>query len=396
MDDFSLGQNAAQGAYASPVIAATTRRLTLSKRLSCGPSGTGNVLVHGDNLAVMSALSDSIKGQVKCAYMDPPYRTGERFAHYDDDATHEVWLKDVVDRVRSLWDLLADDGSLWISINDLELHYLKVAIDKAIGRGSFVATIIWQQRTTRENRKAFSNNHEYLLVYAKDGRKFLQTRNSLPLTEVVKGRYANPDNDPRGPWQSVSANVQAGHAAASQFYTITAPNGVKHFPPNGRCWVYNQQRMEVEIAQGNVWFGKTGNGVPRLKKFLSESRGGLTPETLWFAEQVGTTDHAKKHLHTMFPGEVLFDTPKPEALIARILHIGSNPGDLVLDPYFGSGTTGAVAMKMNRRFVGIELGEHAATIAATRLRKVVDGEFGGISLEYDWQGGSGFEFMRLR
>lgn len=396
MDDLSSGESTAHGATASSAIVASTRRLTLNKRLSCGLSGTGNVLVHGENLAAMSALSDSIKGQVKCAYMDPPYRTGERFAHYDDDATHEVWLRDVQDRVRSLWDLLASDGSLWISINDIELHYLKVAIDNAIGRSSFIATIIWQQRTTRENRNVFSNNHEYLLVYAKDARGFSRTRNRLPLTEVIKGRYANLDNDPRGPWQSVSANVQAGHAVSSQFYVVTAPNGMKHFPPNGRCWVYNQQKMDREIAQGNVWFGKSGNGVPRLKKFLSESRDGLTPETLWFAEQVGTTDHAKKHLRALFPGEVLFDTPKPEALIARILHIGSNPGELVLDPYLGSGTTGAVAMKMGRRFIGIELGEHAATVAATRLRKVVDGESGGVSTQFDWKGGSGFSYMRMR
>jgi adenine-specific DNA-methyltransferase len=328
--------------------------------------------------------------------MDPPYRTGERFTHYDDDAEHEEWLSDVCARARRVWELLAEDGSIWISIDDRELHYLKVEIDRAVGREHFVTTVIWQQRTTRENRKAFSNNHEYVLVYAKNPRKFRQARNGLTLTDDVKGRYVNHDDDPRGPWQSVSANVQAGHAVASQFYVITAPNGRKHVPPNGRCWVYNQQRMELEIAQGNVWFGKDGNGVPRLKKFLSSCCRGLTPETLWTADQVGTTDHAKKHIHALFPGEPLFDTPKPEALLARILHIGSNPGELVLDPYFGSGTTGAVALKMNRRFVGIESGEHATSVAAARLRRVVEGERGGISYEVDWQGGGGFDFMRLR
>lgn len=373
-----------------------TKRLVPVKRWSYGLSGTDNYVVHGENLAAMACLGPTIRGRVKCAYMDPPYRTGECYTHYDDDAGHEEWLHDVAARVQKVWELLADDGSVWISIDDHEVHYLKVAIDRAVGRDKFVTTVIWQQRTTRENRKAFSNNHEYLLVYAKDPRRFAQARNGLTITEDVRGRYVNHDNDPRGPWQSVSANVQAGHAVPSQFYVITAPNGRKHVPPNGRCWVYNQERMELEIAQGNVWFGRDGLGVPRLKKFLSASRRGLTPETLWAASDVGTNDHAKKHIHALFPGEPVFDTPKPEALLARILHIGSNPGDLVLDPYLGSGTTGAVALKTNRRFVGIEAGEHATTIAAARLRQVVEGEQGGISASVDWQGGGGFDFLRLR
>lgn len=397
MSDYSSTRNVLEQPRPEySVSAARCRRLVPVKRLSCGPSGTGNVVVQGENLAAMSLLEATIGGRVKCAYLDPPYRTGERFTHYNDDASHEEWLEGVATRVRRVWDLLAADGCVWISIDDHELHYLKVAIDRAVGRDKFITTVIWQQRTTRENRKVFSNNHEYVLLYAKDARRFGKVRNGLSMTEDVRERYVNHDNDPRGPWQSVSANVQAGHAVASQFYVIAAPNGRKHVPPNGRCWVYNQQRMELEVAQGNVWFGKDGNGVPRLKKFLSASDRGLTPETLWFAGEVGTNDHAKKHVHSLFPGEPLFDTPKPEGLLARILHIGSNAGDLVLDPYFGSGTTGAVALKMNRRFVGIEVGEHASSVAAARLREVVKGESGGISAAVDWQGGGGFDFLRLR
>lgn len=373
-----------------------SKQLRRIKRLCYGPPDVRNFLIHGENLASLAELAPAVKGKIRCAYMDPPYRTGERFTHYDDDADHEIWLEDVATRVRRVWELLAEDGSIWISIDDHELHYLKVAVDRAVGRENFVTTIIWQQRTTRENRRVFSNNHEYILVYAKNSRKFGRFRNGLALTDDVKGRYVNHDDDPRGPWQSVSANVQAGHAVGSQFYVITAPNGRKHFPPNGRCWAYNQQRMELEIAQGNIWFGKDGNGVPRLKKFLASSHRGLTPETLWTADQVGTNDHAKKHIHALFPGQPLFDTPKPESLLARILHIASNPGDLVLDPYFGSGTTGAVALKMDRRFIGIEMGEHAATIAATRLKCVIEGESGGISSEIGWQGGGGFSFLRLK
>ncbi|WP_366145935.1 site-specific DNA-methyltransferase [Acidovorax sp.] len=396
MNDLT-SRNAPERSRTEPsVVDLGTTRLVPVKRWSYGLSGTENCVVHGENIAAMACLGPSIGGRVKCAYMDPPYRTGERFTHYDDDAGHEEWLRDVAVRVKKVWELLAEDGSVWVSIDDNEVHYLKVAVDRLIGRDKFVTTVIWQQRTTRENRKAFSNNHEYLLVYAKNPRRFSQTRNGLTMTEDVRGRYVNHDDDPRGPWQSVSANVQAGHAVPSQFYVITAPNGRKHTPPNGRCWVYNQQRMELEIAQGNVWFGKDGLGVPRLKKFLSASRRGLTPETLWTANDVGTNDHAKKHIQTLFPGEPPFDTPKPEALLARILQIASNPGDLVLDPYLGSGTTGAVALKTNRRFVGVEAGEHAATVAAVRLRKVVDGEQGGISSSVDWQGGGGFDFLRLR
>jgi adenine-specific DNA-methyltransferase len=260
-----------------------------------------------------------------------------------------------------------------------------------------VTTVIWQQRTTRENRRVFSYNHEYLLVYAKNFKIFCESRHGLPLTDDVLGRYVNKDNDPRGPWQSVSANVQAGHAVASQFYTIMGPNGTKHVPPNGRCWCYNEERMLREIAAGNVSFGKAGAGVPRIKKFLAKNNTkGLTPETLWLAKDVGTNDSAKKHLHTMFPGETLFDTPKPEALIARVLRIASQEGDLVLDPYLGSGTTAAVALKTGRKFIGIESGDHAASIVAQRLQQVVNGENGGISSEFSWKGGGGYDFHRIK
>ena len=372
------------------------RKLVPVKGLSYGEASSGNMLIQGDNLDAMHLISGSCAGKVRCAYMDPPYRNGERYTHYVDDLCHEEWLEQVTSRIARVAQLLSEDGSLWLSIDDTEVHYLKVAMDRIFGRENFVTTVIWQQRTTRENRRVFSNNHEYLLVYAKNFKKFGEARQGLPLTDDVRGRYANPDNDPRGPWQSISANVQAGHAVSSQFYLVKAPNGRQHCPPNGRCWAYNAERMTKEIAAGNVWFGKSGDGVPRLKKFLVSSGKGMTPETLWLAQDVGTNDHAKKHLHTMFAGEPLFDTPKPEPLIARVLRIASRPGDLVLDPYLGSGTTAAVAMKTGRRFIGIESGDHAATLTADRLRQVVDGEAGGVSAEFGWEGGSGFQFQRVK
>jgi adenine-specific DNA-methyltransferase len=263
-------------------------------------------------------------------------------------------------------------------------------MDEIFGRESFVTSIAWQQRTTRENRKTFSANHEYLLVYTKDYSLFAKTRNDLELTREVIERYKNPDNDVRGVWQSISANAQAGHATPAQFYTLVAPNGKEHVLPNGRCWLYTQSKMNEEVQKNNIWFGKDGNGVPRIKKFLSEVKTGLTPETLWFAEDVGTNDFAKKHMLELFHEEDLFDTPKPERLIQRILHIATNPNDLVLDSFLGSGTTAAVAHKMGRRYIGIEMGEHSQTHCIPRLQKVINGEQGGISKAVNWTGGGGF------
>ncbi len=284
---------------------------------------------------------------------------------------------------------------MWISIDDTEVHYLKVVADRVFGRGNFITTIVWQQRTTRENRSVFSNNHEYILVYSRNPQLFKRSRNLLPPSAEQLSRYKNPDNDPRGPWQSVSANVQAGHAVASQFYTIVAPNGKVHGPPNGRCWAYNEERMKIEITAGNIWFGADGFGVPRIKRFLGAAKVGLTPETLWFGENVGTNDSAKKHFLSLFPGLEVFDTPKPEQLIQRILEISTNEQDLVLDCYLGSGTTAAVAHKLNRKYIGIERGDHAKSIVSSRLHKVIESEPGGISNEVGWGGGGGFGFFRL-
>jgi adenine-specific DNA-methyltransferase len=363
---------------------------------SYGEPGTGNALYHGENSKVLARLAPSLRGSVRCIYIDPPYNNQERYAHYHDALSHSAWLDTVRQRLEQLAPLLREDGSLWISIDDREVHYLKVAADSVLGRENFVSTIVWQQRTTRENRKVFSNNHEYVLVYARDARRFREARNPLGPSPELLRRYRNPDGDPRGPWQSVSANVQAGHGTASQFYVLVAPNGRRHEPPKGRCWVYDERRMRREIRANNVWFGRDGNGVPRLKRFMSEARPGLTPETLWPAAEVGTNDLAKKHLLQLFPHDTVFDTPKPEALIHRILHIATNPGDLVLDAYLGSGTTAAVAHKMGRRYVGIEQGRQAVTHCFTRLQRVVEGERGGISEQVGWSGGGGFEFFRPR
>jgi adenine-specific DNA-methyltransferase len=335
--------------------------------LRLGGGGPESMLVQGDNDQVLDALGDSLWGQVKCVYIDPPYNNMESYAHYEDRDGHDKWLEKLTGHLRRLKDLLTDDGSLWVSIDDYQVHYLKVALDEIFGRANFVTTIVWEHRKSRENRRTFSNNHEYILVYAKDQLRFKRARNRLPYSPEVESRFKNPDRDSRGPWQSVSLNAQAGHATKSQFYTLQAPNGRRHSPPNGRCWMYNADRTSELIKDNRIWFGKNGNGVPRLKRFLSEIDGGLTPQTLWRADEVGTTDSAKKEVLKLLPGEPVFDTPKPEQLIARIFQIAANPGDLVLDSFLGSGTSAVAALRNQMRFVGIELGNQILTHCHHRL-----------------------------
>lgn len=356
-----------------------------------------NMLIHGDNLLALKALEAHYAGKVKCVFIDPPYNTGSAFEHYDDGIEHSLWLSLMRDRIEIIFRLLSAEGSLWITIDDNEAHYLKIICDEVFGRANFIANMVWEKRTSRENRRVFSFNHDHLLVYAREKSIFESTRNPLGLSNEVLSRYKNPDNDKRGPWQSVSANAQAGHATANQFYTLTLPSGRQLDPPKGRCWLYTKEKMASEIEAGNIWFGAGGNNAPRLKKFLQDNESkGLTPETLWPADEVGTNDEAKKGLINLLPDVPVFDNPKPEGLIERVIHIASNPGDLILDSFAGSGTTGAVAHKMGRRWIMVELGDHAVTHIVPRLRKVIDGQdTGGVTEATGWQGGGGFRFCKL-
>ena len=329
-----------------------------------------NRLIFGDNLLALKALEQEFTGKIKCEFIDPPYNTGSAFEHYDDGIEHSLWLSLMRDRLELLKRLLTPNGSLWISIDDNEAHYLKVLCDEVFGRANFVATMIWEKRKSRENRRAFSFNHDYLLVYANDKAAFEAIRNPMELSEDVLSRYKNPDNDPRGPWQSISALAQAGHATASQFYTLKTPSGKLLDPPKGNCWRYTQKRMEEAIRDARIWFGKDGDNVPRIKRYLNENPDdGLTPETIWSADEAGTNDEAKKALIDLLPDAKVFDNPKPEQLLQRVVHIATNPGDWVLDSFGGSGTTGAVAHKMGRRWIMVELGEHCHTHIIPRLRK---------------------------
>ncbi|MGB7605580.1 MAG: site-specific DNA-methyltransferase [Lutisporaceae bacterium] len=370
-------------------------RLDLIREKSRGEDGTDNLIIYGDNNIALNLLEADYENKIKCIYIDPPYNNKEIYNYYHDDKEHGLWINDMTNVLIKLERLLSEDGSIWISIDDSEVHYLKVAADKIFGRKNFINTIIWQHRLSRENRNIFSNNHEYILVYAKNPQKFKTARNLLPDTEEVLKRYKNPDNDPRGLWQSVTAHVQSGHGVKSQFYEIIAPNGKVHKLPNGRCWVYNEEKMKQEISNNNIWFGNGGNGVPRTKKFLYDRKDGITPETLWFGEDVGTTKCAKKHILSLFPQEVVFDTPKPEQLIKRILEIATNENDLVLDAYLGSGTTAAVAHKMRRRYIGIERGTQILDLVIPRLNGVIDGKKEGITELVNWHGGNGYKFLEI-
>lgn len=356
-----------------------------------------NRLIFGDNLLALKALEAEFAGKIKCIYIDPPYNTGSAFEQYDDGIEHSLWLSLMRDRLELLRRTLTNDGSIWISIDDNEVAYLRALLDEVFGRANFVATMIWEKRTSRENRRVFSFNHDYIVVYAKNRPAFETVRNLLSFNEEVRKRYKNPDNDPRGPWQSVSANAMAGHATPNQFYKLKTPSGALLDPPEGRCWLYTKGRMEEEIAKNNIWFGKNGKNVPRIKKFLSDTDGkGLTPETLWVAAEVGTNDDAKKGLMALFGGKLVFETPKPEPLVARIIEIATNPGDWVLDSFAGSGTTGAVAHKMGRRWVMVELGEHCHSAILPRMQMVVDGkDKTGVSEVNRWKGGGGFRYYRL-
>ncbi|MBQ7022212.1 MAG: site-specific DNA-methyltransferase [Akkermansia sp.] len=361
--------------------------------LHYGDKNSDNLLIQGDNLDALKALLPYYAGQVKCIYIDPPYNTGHAFEHYDDNVEHSQWLSLMYARLELLWQFLQEGGSIWIQIDDDEFAYMKVICDELFGRKSFIASSIWQKRTSPDARLNLGAAHEYILVYGKNAQFTRDNFNLLTATSKTLSQYKNPDNDPRGPWASTDFTGQAGHATPDQFFTIISPTGKKHTPPPGRCWALAPRTFEQLQNEGRVWFGKDGNAKPRLKRYLTEA-GGVAAWTWWTNQEVGHYQESKKEIITLF-GEAIFDTPKPERLIERIIHIASNPGDLVMDTFLGSGTTAAVAHKMGRRYIGVEMGEHCVTHCQPRLVKVVDGEQGGISKSQNWQGGGGFRFYRL-
>ena len=355
----------------------------------------GNMLIFGDNLLALKALEQEFTGKVKCIYIDPPYNTGSAFTHYDDGVEHSLWLSMMRDRLELLRVLLAENGTIWISIDDNECHYLKVLMDEVFGRANFVATVIWQKMfSPKSTARHLSDMHDHVLLYAKNKDKF--ERNLLPRSEAHNRMYKNPDNDPRGPW--TSGDLSARNSYSAGIYPITTPSGrVVPGPPKGMYWRVSKEKFLQMDRDKRIWWGSKGNNQPRIKRFLSEVMEGIVPQTIWFHEEVGNTQEAKKEVMAVVPSEAdVFQTPKPERLLKRVLDISTKPGDLVLDSFAGTGTTGAVAHKMGRRWIMVELGEHCHTHIIPRLRKVIDGEdSGGITAAVGWGGGGGFRYYRL-
>lgn len=351
-----------------------------------------NRLIFGDNLLALKALEQEFSGRVKCVFIDPPYNTGSAFTHYDDGLEHSIWLGLMRDRLEIIKRLLSSDGSLWITIDDNEAHYLKVLCDEIFGRPNFVSNVVWQKKFSPQNdAKWISSSHDHILCYALDKSRWFP--NALPRSAEMDERYKNPDNDPRGAWTATDL-TRAEHRDRDYWGLIT-PSGKTVFPAKGRSWSRPKENIEKLKTDNRLWFGPNGSNLPRLKKYLSEMKGGLTPQSIWFHNEVGNNQEAKKEI-LQIDADTVFDTPKPERLIHRILHLATLPGDLVLDSFAGSGTTGAVAQKMGRRWIMVELGEHCHTHVIPRLQKVIDGDDkGGITDAVNWQGGGGFRYFTL-
>ena len=351
-----------------------------------------NRLIFGDNLLALKALEQEFTGKIKCVFIDPPYNTGSAFTHYDDGLEHSIWLSLIRDRLELIHTLLSNDGSLWITIDDNEAHYLKVLCDEIFGRKNFVANVIWEKKFSPQNdAKWLSDSHDHILVYAKE--KEIWRPNLLPRTDEMDARYKNPDNDPRGIWTSGDLSVKT--YTPSTDYPITTPSSRVVNPPAGYCWRVSKEKFAEMIQDNRIWFGPNGKNVPRIKRFLSEVQEGSVSKTIWLRTQVGDNQDAKRETKAFNDSDV-FTTPKPERLIQRILSLASSPGDWVLDSFSGSGPTGAVAHKMGRRWIMVELGEHCHTHIIPRMKKVIDGDDpGGITKAVGWKGGGGFRYYRL-
>jgi len=366
-----------------------------------GESGDGgihdNMLIQGDNLLALKALEQQFAGKVRCAFIDPPYNTGSAFEQYDDGLEHSLWLSLIRDRIEMLRRLLSEDGSLWITIDDNEAHYLKVVCDEIFGRGNFVANVVWQKKYSKQNdAKWLSISHDHVLVYAKN--KDIWRPNELHRNADQLSGYSNPDNDPRGPWQSVVYTcAKTRTERPNLFYPIVQPTtGVEVLPSESRVWGYDQAKHAEHIKEKRLWWGRNQEkDKPRLKVFLREVGEGLVPDTLWLRQDAGDNQDAKREAMALNSSDT-FTTPKPERLLERIISISTDLGDIVLDSFAGSGTTGAVAHKMGRRWIMVELGDHATTHIVPRLKKVIDGQDpGGITEAVNWKGGGGFRMFRL-
>lgn len=351
-----------------------------------------NILIQGDNLLALKSLEQQFLGQVKCIYIDPPYNTGSAFEQYDDGLEHSIWLSLMRDRLEILQRLLSEDGAIWVSIDDNEGHYLKVMMDEVFGRRNFVATVIWQKIHARNNTAVhFSADHDFKLVYSKNIDNW--KRNKVARTAESDAEFWNPDNDPRGLWRR--SDLTAAKPYSDGHYEVTGPHGDVFSPRANRYWSLSRASFKALQDDNRLWWGRNGRTFPFRKRFQSEL-GDLVPTTIWSNEEVGDNRAAKQESAELFGRDAIFATPKPERLLERIIAISTEPGDIVLDSFAGSGTTGAVAHKMRRRWIMVELGDHAYTHIVPRLKKVIDGQDpGGVTDAVGWKGGGGFRTFRL-
>jgi adenine-specific DNA-methyltransferase len=361
-------------------------------------AASGNLLIQGDNLQALKALLPFYRGRVKCIFIDPPYNTKSAFEHYDDNLEHSQWLTMMLPRLQLLRELLSEDGSIWVTIDDHEGHYLKVLMDEVFGRGNFVANVVWQKKYAVANdHKTIAPMHDHVLVY----------RRSAAWQRKLLAREASKDKlyrftDARGDWRPDNYTCsKTADERPNLYYPITQPTtGAEIWPKRTRVWAFSRDQHDEHVKDDMLYWGKDSTGkVPSVKRYKHLlKQDGIVPQTLWSHEFAGHTDLSRKETRLVLGTESLRDdflTPKPELLLSRVLHIATNPGDLVLDSFLGSGTTAAVAHKMGRRWVGIEMGEHALTHCLPRLKKVVAGEPGGISAAVNWQGGGGFRVLQL-
>ena len=355
-----------------------------------------NLLIRGDALNALTSLARipefqrEYLGKVKVAYLDPPFNTQQAFEQYDDALEHSVWLTMIRDRLVQIKRLLGPDGSVWVHLDDWEAPYARVVMDEIFGRENFVGTVVWEKADSpRNSARQFSADQDYIFVYSKDP-EWVPYR--LPRTAAANSIYSNPDSDPRGPW--LPGDPYANKPYSRGLYEITGPTGRTFKPPPGRFWRVSQEKLEELDRDGRVWWGPKRSARPSIKRYVSEV-ADLVPRTLWFADDVGSNRTSKNEMRALFPNVPTFATPKPEALIRRVLTIASRPGDIVLDCFLGSGTTAAVAHKMGRRWIGVERSLETLTrYAIPRLERVVAGlDSGGISKEVAWSGGGGFHML---
>ena len=372
----------------------------------------GNKIIHGDNLEALKSLLPEYEGRVKCIYIDPPYNTGNEGWVYNDNVTdpkmkkwlgqvvgkesedlsrHDKWLCMMYPRLKLLHKLLAENGAIFISIDDNEQANLKLILDEIFGGRNFIAQMVWQKRTSPDARRKISAGHEYIFTYTKNVDFSDSIFNLLNLGELDKIKYKNPDNDLRGPWVSTDCTAQAGHGTKSQFYTLTTPSGRVIELPDSLCWRYTQQRINEEIEAGRIWFGKDGKGVPRKKTYLSE-REGRNLWTWWSNVEVGHTQEATKEITTIFGKTAAFDYPKPLRLLDRIIQIATTVDGIILDSFAGSGTTAHAVLNLNkqdggsRKFILIEMEAYAENITAERVKRVIKGygETEGLGGSFDY------------